>query len=336
MRRAGWAARASRPGARAYRPLAWRVFLVNAAVLVVSGALAVLVFSSGRASGSVASRELAIVVGSLLVMLAVNRVLVGRALAPLERVVGGMRGADPLAPGRRLPVPRADSEASELASAFNEMLARLEAERADSARRALGAQEAERQRIARELHDEVGQQLTALLLQLASARRGAPADLREALGSADVLARDALEDVRRVARELRPEALDDLGLPSALAALGERLRQQTGLELDQDVASGLPPLTPDEELVVYRVAQEALTNVIRHAGVSRAELALRPRDGELVLEVRDAGAGFDPAAVEATGLRGMRERALLVGARLEVESAPGRGTRIRLRVPLPP
>jgi two-component system, NarL family, sensor histidine kinase UhpB len=314
---------------RPYRPLVWRVFAVNAAVLVAAGLVAVVVLSPE----TVASKELAIVAVGLLAMLAVNRLALGRTLAPLERVVGAMRRADPLDPGRRLEVPARASEASDLARAFNDMLARLEDERRASTRRALGAQEAERRRIARELHDEIGQELTALLLQVTSARRVAPDELRPVLAEVHGLARQALDDVRRVARDLRPEALDDLGLVSALAALGERVRAQAGLHVEQRVRATLPPLTEDEELVVYRVAQEALTNVIRHAGCARAALTLQPQDGALVLEVRDEGAGFDPAAVQATGLQGMRERALLVGARLEVRSGAGAGTLIRLTLP---
>jgi two-component system sensor histidine kinase UhpB len=317
-----------------YRPLAWRVFAVNAAVLVAAGLVAILVFSPGSVSETVASQELVIVAVGLVAMLAVNRLALGRAFAPLERVVTAMRRADVLAPGRRLAVPDRASEASDVALAFNDMLARLEDERRASTRRALGAQEAERRRIARELHDEIGQELTALLLQLTSARRVADPELQPVLTEVHGLAREALDDVRRVARELRPEALDDLGLVSALAALGERLHQQTGLRVRQHVPPSLPPLTEEQELVLYRVAQEALTNVIRHAGCADAELSLHSEDEQLVLEVRDRGAGFDPEAVQATGMLGMRERALLVGARLDIHSQPGQGTLVRLALPL--
>jgi two-component system sensor histidine kinase UhpB len=314
--------------------LSSRVFAVNAIVLVASGVVAVVVFSPGTISSPVVTKELVIVVASLLVMLAVNRLLLARELAPLERVTAAMRRADPLAPGERVSAPERPSEASDVAAAFNEMAERLEDERRDSTRRALGAQEGERLRIARELHDEVGQQLTALLLQLTSARRDAGAELEPVLGEAYGLARRSLDDVRRVARELRPEALDDLGLPSALAALSERLARQTGLRVEQRLQPVLPPLTDEEELVIYRVAQEALTNVLRHAGCDRAELSLQVGEGALVLDVRDEGSGFELEGAAANGLLGMRERALLVGARLEVRSRPGHGTLVRLALPL--
>jgi two-component system sensor histidine kinase UhpB len=324
--------RRRRPVAR-YLSLSWRVFAVNAVVLVISGVVAVFVLSPGVVTSPDATKELLILAVGLAVMLVVNRVLLAREVAPLERVAAAMRRADPLAPGERVPAPERRSEARELAVAFNTMAQRLEEERRDSTGRVLGAQEGERLRIAQELHDEVGQQLTALLLQLTSARRHAGPALEPVLLEAHGLARDSLDDVRRVARELRPEALDDLGLPSALAALCERLGQQAGLRVEQELAPSLPPLGAEEELVVYRVAQEALTNVLRHAATDRATLRLEAAGDAVVLTVSDGGSGFDPTAAAANGLLGMRERALLVGAALEVASRPGEGTEVRLAVP---
>ena len=317
-----------------YLALSWRVFTINAIVLALSGLVAILVLSPGTISSSVATKELAILAVGLAVMLVVNRLLLARELAPLERVTAAMRRADPLVPGARVPVPRRPSEASDLAVAFNAMAERLEDERRDSTRRALGAQEGERLRIARELHDEVGQQLTALLLRLTSARRDAGSEIDPVLVEAYGLARQSLDDVRRVARELRPEALDDLGLPSALAALCERLARQTELRVEQRLQPVLPPLTDEEELVIYRVAQEALTNVLRHAGRDRAAMTLQVKGDELVLEVHDDGRGFDVEASTANGLLGMRERALLIGARLEIRSRRADGTLVRLALPL--
>ncbi len=332
--RAGETVRVSTAGRARYLSLSWRVFAVNAVVLLISGVVVVLVFSPGTVSSPVATKELAIVAVTLAVTLVVNRVLLAREVAPLEHVAAAMRSADPLEPVQPLPEPARPSEASDLALAFNDMSRRLEEERRDSTRRALGAQEGERLRIARELHDEVGQQLTALLLQLSSARRQAGEELQPILAEAHALARESLEDIRRVARELRPEALDDLGLPSALAALCERLRQQAGLVVERDVQPVLPALSGEEELVLYRVAQEALTNVLRHAGVDRAALSLRVADDGIVLEVRDDGRGFEVEGAIHNGLIGMRERALLVGGTLEVRSRPGAGTLVRLSLPL--
>jgi two-component system, NarL family, sensor histidine kinase UhpB len=305
-------------------PLLWRVFATNAAVLVA--ATLVLVISPATVSFPVALTEVVVLALGLAAMLALNLVLLRRALRPLARLTRFMRGVDPLQPGGRAEVGAADPEVSELTTAFNEMIDRLETERRVSARAALAAQESERTRIARELHDEVGQALTAVMLQLGRASDVNAA--REAL-------RGTLAEVREIARRLRPEALDDLGLASALAALTNDVARRTGLEVERRLAAGLPALDPEEELVVYRVAQEALTNVARHSGARRAWLSFRPDgDGSVALTVRDDGRGFDPGAANGgAGLRGMRERAVLIGAALDVESRPGTGTTVRLRLP---
>jgi two-component system sensor histidine kinase UhpB len=147
--------------------------------------------------------------------------------------------------------------------------------------------------------------------------------------------RASIEDVRRIAIELRPEALDDLGLASALAVLAQRLSERLGLEVEVRIDADLPELTPETELVVYRVAQEALTNAARHSGSDRAELTLGHRDGTLGLTVRDQGSGLSCADAAGTGIRGMRERATLIGARLEVGNrASGPGCEVRLEVPV--
>jgi len=140
--------------------------------------------------------------------------------------------------------------------------------------------------------------------------------------------------VRRISRELRPEALDDLGLTSALVALTERFAQGGGLTVTRNLDRELPPLSEEAELVIYRVAQEALTNVARHAGTDRAEVSLTAADGRLTLRVLDQGKGFDPQRTEGGGMRGMRERAVLVGAQLAVTRRPRGGTEVRLSVPV--
>jgi two-component system sensor histidine kinase UhpB len=145
--------------------------------------------------------------------------------------------------------------------------------------------------------------------------------------------RTSLEDVRGIAQKLRPETLDDLGLASALASLTNGVVRRTGVRVERRIAAELPPLEADEELVIYRVAQEALTNVVRHAGATSARLILEVRDGRVELEVSDAGSGFEPGrAHDGAGLLGMRERALLIGAELETRSARGKGTVVLLRL----
>jgi len=311
--------------------LQWRVFATNAAVLV--GATLVLVLTPLTVSFPVALAELVALAGGLVAMLALNLVLLRRAFGPLARLTVVMRDVDPLRPGERAAIDAADPEVAELTAAFNDMLGRLEVERRDSARRALAAQEQERVRIARELHDEVGQALTAVVLQLDRAGRGTDAGMRDEVVQARESVRSSLEEVRGIAQRLRPEALDDLGLPSALAALTNDVTRRTRLPVSRAIAPGLPALAPDEELVIYRVAQEALTNVVRHAAAGRAELSLGVRDGRVELVVGDDGSGFDPrSAIQGAGLLGMRERAVLIGADLEVTGAAGRGSSVRLRL----
>jgi two-component system sensor histidine kinase UhpB len=309
-------------------PLFWRVFTTNAAVLIL--AAAVLALSPATISFPVAVTEAVVLVLGLAVMLALNFALLRRALSPLEELRRLMRGADPLRPGQRAPVADTAPELRAVAETFNDMVERLEGERRESARRALAAQEAERLRIAQELHDEVGQALTAVMLRLDGlVRRGPPRELEEA--REDV--RKTLEDVRAIARRLRPEALDDLGLVSALAALTNSFERASGVAIERRIDRGLPALSPEVELVMYRVAQEALTNALRHSECDSARLELSAARGTLELAVSDTGAGFDTARIpEGAGIRGMRERALLVGGELEVEALVGAGTAVRLRI----
>ena len=316
-----------------YRSLFGRIFLVNAAVLGAASVIAVLVFSPGTVSSGVAVKELAIFAGALLVMVSVDLVVTRRMTAPLDELVMRMRAVDPLRRGQRVPVVGRPSEAAELAQAFNEMLGRLEDERAESTRRALHAQESERLRVAQELHDEIGQNLTAALLQIARLRRRAPAELQDELSEGAETVRESLEELRRIAQRLRPQDLEELGLLSAVTHFAARLGEQAGLPIARRLDRELPPLTREQELVVYRVAQEALTNVIRHAGASRAELALTGGPEAVTLRVRDDGAGLD-GTVPGGGIRGMHERALLVDADLHVGPARGGGTEVVLRVPL--
>ena len=201
-----------------------------------------LVLTPATVSFPIALAELIVLVGGLGTMLALDLALLRRAFAPLRRLTTTMRSVDPLRPGGRAAPTSADREVAALTEAFNEMLDRLELERRDSAQRALAAQEAERRRVARELHDEVGQVLTGVVLQLdrlgrAACRLTQRADVEEAREAV----RASLEDVRGIARRLRPEALDDLGLGSALAALANDVERRAGVRVDRtiDGAAGL-------------------------------------------------------------------------------------------------
>jgi signal transduction histidine kinase len=196
----------------------------------------------------------------------------------------------------------------------------------------VAAQEGERRRVARELHDEVGQTLTGLLLQLQRASRDAPEALRAQIDEAREGARTSLEEIRRIGRELRPEALDDLGLESALGSLVNRFTETGGPRVTAVIEPDLPVLSPEGELVVYRIVQEALTNVARHAGASHVEVRLERTRGRTVrLRVSDDGRGLPPArTLDGSGIRGMRERARAIDARFALEPGRHGGTQVVL------
>jgi len=221
--------------------------------------------------------------------------------------------------------------------AFRRMLERLDAERRRTSSTALAAQEEERARVARDLHDEVNQSLTALLLRLEAARVKAPVELAHELAETKALANRAMEELLMLARQLRPTALDDLGLHAALAGhvkeLGRRGKVNATFESSGDF-SGLPT---DVQLVVYRVAQEAMSNAAQHSGAERVDVKLARQGDRVELTVADDGSGFTfDQAARGLGIAGMRERALLVGGDMQVESRLDSGTRVRLTVPLEP
>ncbi|MDG9726745.1 MULTISPECIES: HAMP domain-containing sensor histidine kinase [unclassified Streptomyces] len=311
--------------------LFWRIFGLNAVVLGFATAL--LLWAPVTVSVPVLLTEAVILVGGLGVMLVANGALLRWGLSPLDRLTKLMTTVDLLRPGQRLPVS-GGGEVPELIRTFNAMLDRLEHERATSTARVLLAQEAERRRIAQELHDEVGQSMTAILLVLGRAADDADQPLREELQQAQEITRESLDEVRRLVRRLRPGVLDDLGLISALSSLTHDFATHTGLRVVRRFDADLPALDPETELVLYRVAQESLTNAARHADAERVEVGLAPADGAVTLTIADDGRGIE-AACEGAGIRGMRERALLIGAALDITSAPGAGTRIRLTAPVP-
>jgi two-component system sensor histidine kinase UhpB len=216
------------------------------------------------------------------------------------------------------------------------MLDRIETERRESARRELLAQEGERRRVAAELHDEIGQSVTALVLELDRGMGEAPAGQAGRLERSRDVAANLLEDVRRLARSLRPEVLDELGLVPAVRNLCDRLSARTGIEIRAALPPNERPLGQDVELVIYRVAQEALTNVLRHAEATHADLDLTVSDDEVELRVADNGKGVPDGRLQGNGIRGMRERAVSVGGRVTVQDGPGAGTEVLLRIPTGP
>jgi two-component system, NarL family, sensor histidine kinase UhpB len=311
--------------------LFWRVFALNAVVLGIATAL--LLWAPVTVSVPVVLTEAMILVAGLVVMLVANAALLRMSLAPLDRLTRLMTTVDLLRPGQRLPA-HGRGKTARLIRSFNAMIERLERERATSSARVMTAQEAERRRIAQELHDEVGQTMTAILLSLERAADEADEPLRGELRQAQEITRGSLDELRRLVRRLRPGVLEDLGLVSALTSLTTEFATHAGLHVVRGFDAGLPALDQQTELVVYRVAQEALTNAARHAEADRVEVTLRHTGDAVELAVVDDGRGTG-AAREGAGIRGMRERALLIGAALDLTSQSRAGTRVRLTVPVP-
>jgi two-component system, NarL family, sensor histidine kinase UhpB len=315
--------------ARQAWPLYWRVFAVNAALLTAIAVI--LIVTPVTISSPIVVTEASLVVAGLVVTIAVNALLLRHAFAPLARLAQRMETVDLLRPGQRLEVRR-DDEIGSVVATFNRMLDRLENERQESGRRVLAAQEAERIGIARDLHDEVGQVLTGVLLQLNSIAEAAP-EHEQALGEARQAVRRALDEVRRISSELRPEMLEHLGLVSALTELSTSFARIADVTVERRFAGSLPKLPPETELAVYRIAQESLTNIARHAGAEHVTMALERGRDSIVLRVADDGRGFGGPVNEHGGLRSMRERALLVGGALAIKRAPEGGVEVRLEVP---
>lgn len=278
--------------------------------------------------------------GGVVISYLVNNWVLKRALDPLDRL---QTGVDRVAQGdltvrvERSPV--SDERFDRLTDTFNRMLAQLEQDATQLrqlSHQILQAQEDERQRLARELHDEAAQALTSLLVRLRLLERAhTPEEAQLRVAELRELTAQALEDVRRVALDLRPTILDDLGLAPALEWRVEEL-SATGSIQATFLATGLHQRLPRElELVFYRVGQEALSNVVRHAQASQVSVQLAHRAGRVNLEIQDDGVGFQPDqpmpanAPRGLGLLGMRERLGMVGGDLMIASAPGQGTQIR-------
>lgn len=269
---------------------------------------------------------------TMILVLLGNFLLLRRRFDPLERLIAEVESIDPAHP-TRLGAEGGPEEIERLAASFQRLIDRIEAERDRTGRLVLRAQEAERKRIARDLHDEANQALAAITLRLEALAHDAPPDLATELAATKRLANQAMQELLGLARQLRPAALDDHGLEAALGTQVRRFREQTGIRAELRTDGELDRLGDDAQLVVYRVAQEALTNVARHSDAETVAVDLSAAPGGVELRVADDGRGFASAGSQGLGLDGMAERARLVGGELDVRSAPGAGTRVTLRVP---
>ncbi len=313
------------------RPLHHQILAVNAA-LVITAVLAAMVAARLDFAGVAESRQFMVLVAAILATVLVNGVVLRRRFAPLGELIETMERVDLTKPGvRTVPLTADSADVIRLREAFNRMLARLEEERAGGASAVLRAQEAERARLARDLHDEANQALTGVLLRLQASAHGAPPELAAELRETQVACNQAMQELLRLARELRPTALDDHGLEAALHTQVERFGNETGVTATLDLAAGLDDaMDADGQLVTYRVVQESLSNVAQHARASAVHVEVRRRNQRAVVRVIDDGCGIEKRTSSGLGLAGMRERALLAGGSLAVMSAPGRGTTVEL------
>lgn len=327
-------------------PLFYKILIANAVIVVLGAVVGTAVtrhyFRAGGAAFSAPLFVAALALVGVAVTVLVNALILRVALSPLdllEQTAARAQAGDLDARVPRSPV--ADRELERLSLTFNGMLDSLESYRQrlrEVAARALAAEEEERKRIARELHDDTAQSLAALMLRLRVARgqddpetRARTLDeLREELGH-------ALERIRRFARGLRPPALDELGLVPALESHVRSLAEASHIPVRVDAGPVDGVLTPQAELALYRIAQEALSNAIRHAEASSVQVRIRRRDHEVVLTVSDDGKGFDLQAARdgerpGLGLFGMEERAAYLGGHVEIRSRPGHGTEVQATI----
>jgi two-component system sensor histidine kinase UhpB len=318
--------------------------IVAANVVLFALTLLAASIAAGLDLGSSSKRwDFLILALAIVLTLCTNLWMLQRRFRPLESLIDQIEAIDPAEP-TPLELRRSDpvEEIDRLASSFHGLLERIEEERRRSGQLAMRAQEEERRRLARDLHDEVNQALTAILLRLEALAQETPPERTPEVVELKRLVNQAMDELLNLARQLRPSALDDHGLRAALETQLKRFSARTGVEARLETAGDPDSLADVVQTAIYRVAQEALTNVTRHAGATVVELVVAEDDRGVELRVSDDGRGFDPAVLphvksltpgRGLGLIGMAERARLIGGELDVRSAPGGGTTIALRVP---
>lgn len=336
-------------------PLFYKVLMANS-VIVVLGALAgttitLNVARSHPNEGLYFPLVCLFTAVGLLLSTVLNGLLLNAAFRPLKSLRATARQ---VRQGnfsvRAHPSALADADMVELAQTLNSVLDDVEEYRSQVqalAGRVIYAQEEERRRIARELHDDTGQTLTLLLVRLKLLENGAVDEARQAeIAELRALVSAAIDRVRRLALDLRPPALDHLGLAASLRSLVRQLKETTPLAISLEAPEGQIALSSEQAIAVYRIVQEALTNILKHADARQAWVKLTQQAGQLTIQIRDDGHGFKPLALErgrkqdadgrGLGLFGMEERAHLAGGRLRVESQPGQGTTVLVTIPTRP
>ena len=314
------------------RSLLVQVLAVNL-LLVAATALVATVAVDAHFTTLTRGREWLVFGLALVATLLGNWLLLHRRFEPLDRVISAMEQVNLADPrdAAKAPPQIGSAEVRRLDVAFRRMIARLEAERREAARSTIRAQERERQRIAQDLHDEVNQALTAVSLRLQATIEQAPPELKRELAETKRLSGQAMEELLALARQLRPAVLDDHGLLPALHSQVADFGERTGMRASFVSRGAVPKLTPEQQLAIYRVTQESLSNIAQHAEARSVEVELS-FIGRTLLRISDDGRGFVGAENGGLGLRGMRERALLAGGKLSIYTRDGGGTRVELAV----
>jgi two-component system, NarL family, sensor histidine kinase UhpB len=324
-------------------PVLYRVLIANCVVLVTGALLGTAIVTEASPPNRPSIFVVFIIVGILLSTV-VNFVLLKIALDPLTQLRDTMRRVEAGDMTLRASISGYDPDADELAATFNHMLSRLEESSRSRATQVLRAQEEERRRLARELHDETSQSLTSLLVSLATVEKAVPdPEAHARVAQAREVAHDTLRAIRTLSLSLRPSALDDLGLVAALRGYVKNYQQQYTISVTLHVHGFRERFATETETAIYRIVQEALTNVAKHAHATQVTIDLAEEQGLAHLRVQDNGEGFSPQAVPAPsaaggglGLIGMRERAMLLDGKLEMQSQPGNGTMVIATIPLKP
>lgn len=305
--------------------------LVGANVLIVASAIAVQISAFGSHQA-----ELLSLLGALAVASAVNVCLVRLALKPIAELEAvGSRVSKGEFTARTVPSPFADAELAHLGRTVNEILDSLAVERQRI--QSLGAevvyaQDAERARVARELHDSIAQTLAAVRLQLSATGANADAELRNQIVAASTLVGAALEEVKNVSYSLHPRVAEDLGLETALGALAKQVKERSGIHVYFRFTVDGPSVPKKVSATLFRVAQEALRNIEMHSRAKYATVEVVAKEGLVRIEVADDGCGFDPARVasgaQKTGLSTVKDRISLAGGRMKIDSILNGGTRV--------
>jgi two-component system sensor histidine kinase UhpB len=315
-----------------HRSLLIQVLLVNM-LLMAAALLVATVAVDSRVGGITRGREALVFGLAIIATLLGNWLLLRRRFAPLDEMISAMESVDLADPGNRplMPAPADSAEVLRLDAAFQRMIHRLEDERRRAGRTAIQAQERERRRIAQDLHDEVNQALTAVSLRLQASIEHAPPELKRELTETKRLSSQAMEELLVLARQLRPAVLDDHGLVPALHSQVRDFGDQSRIQAAFNTRGTPPRLSPEQQLVIYRVTQESLSNIAQHAEAHRVEVELS-FIGRTILRISDDGKGFEGGRDGGLGLSGMRERALLAGGSLTIFSKLGHGTRVELTI----